>query len=61
MFYKRDSAPCSLSPSLFDATRKILRRWDGLGVANEIRAVLNAGVRSLFFNGQFDLICNHVR
>lgn len=30
-------------------------------MTEELRAVLNAGVRSLFFNGQFDLICNHVR
>ena len=35
-------------------------RWDGLGVTNEVRTVLNANIRSLFFNGQYDLICNHV-
>ncbi|CAN0446371.1 unnamed protein product, partial [Laminaria digitata] len=33
---------------------------DGLGVTNEVRQVLNANIRSLFFNGQYDLICNHV-
>lgn len=38
----------------------VIFRWDGLGVTNELRSVLNAGVRSLFFNGQYDLICNHV-
>ncbi|CAM9648366.1 unnamed protein product [Ascophyllum nodosum] len=37
-----------------------LAKWDGLGVTSEIRSILNAGVRSLFFNGQYDLICNHV-
>lgn len=29
-------------------------------MTNELRTILNAGVRSLFFNGQYDLICNHV-
>ena len=29
-------------------------------MTKELRVVLNAGVRSLFFNGQYDLICNHV-
>eukprot|EP00904_Undaria_pinnatifida_P011519 jgi/Undpi1/7498/HiC_scaffold_22.g09971.m1 len=37
-----------------------LAKWDGLGVTNEVRTVLNANIRSLFFNGQYDLICNHV-
>ncbi|CAM9829589.1 unnamed protein product, partial [Ectocarpus sp. 13 AM-2016] len=37
-----------------------LSKWDGLGVTKELRSNLNAGVRSLFFNGQYDLICNHV-
>mmetsp|Transcript_17010 Transcript_17010/g.64855 ORF Transcript_17010/g.64855 Transcript_17010/m.64855 type:complete len:916 (-) Transcript_17010:1037-3784(-) len=35
-----------------------LKYQDGLGVTAEIRAVLESGVRSVFFNGEFDLICN---
>ncbi|CAM9569654.1 unnamed protein product [Discosporangium mesarthrocarpum] len=37
-----------------------LAKWDGLGVVDELRMVLTEGVRTLFYNGQFDLVCNHV-
>ena len=33
---------------------------DGLGVTEQIGRVLDSGVRGLFFNGVFDVICNHV-
>jgi hypothetical protein len=37
-----------------------LSKWDGLGVTSELALALDADVRFLFFNGQYDLICNHV-
>lgn len=33
---------------------------DGLGVLPEISKSLISGVRALFFNGAYDVICNHV-
>lgn len=53
------NVPWVAPPGLL-CVRLIRRRWDGLGVTEEVRTVLNANVRSLFFNGQYDLICNHV-
>lgn len=41
-------------------TFDVRQRWDGLGVTDDLRSLLNMGIRSLFYNGQFDLICNHV-
>lgn len=37
-----------------------LKHQDGLGVTAEITKLLERQVRSLFFNGVFDVICNHV-
>mmetsp|Transcript_9648 Transcript_9648/g.14358 ORF Transcript_9648/g.14358 Transcript_9648/m.14358 type:complete len:680 (+) Transcript_9648:26-2065(+) len=37
-----------------------LKHQDGLGVTNEVTAVLERGVKILFFNGMNDIICNHV-
>ncbi|CAM9875356.1 unnamed protein product [Chrysoparadoxa australica] len=37
-----------------------LAKWDGLGVMDELAHILESGVKVLFFNGQFDLICNHI-
>ncbi|KAG5176491.1 Alpha/Beta hydrolase protein [Tribonema minus] len=37
-----------------------LAQWDGLGVMPQVASILEAGQRLLFFNGQHDLICNHV-
>lgn len=38
-----------------------LKQQDGLGVMGEVKRVLESGkVRALFFNGAFDVICNHV-
>lgn len=37
-----------------------LAHQDGLGVMNDVKYLLEAGIRLLFFNGMMDLICNHV-
>lgn len=37
-----------------------LSQWDGVGVTKEVASVLEGGLQLLFFNGQYDLICNHV-
>ncbi len=38
-----------------------LKKQDGLGVMGEVGRILDDGsVRALFFNGAFDVICNHV-
>lgn len=37
-----------------------LKHQDGLGVTGDVVALLNNGVRLLFFNGVNDLICNHI-
>jgi len=37
-----------------------LKHQDGLGVATDVEALLERGMRMLFFNGMNDLICNHV-
>lgn len=37
-----------------------LKAQDGLGVTGEVARILEEGVRALFFNGAFDVICNHV-
>lgn len=37
-----------------------LKHQDGLGVTKELAAVLDHGVRALFYNGKYDMICNHV-
>jgi carboxypeptidase C (cathepsin A) len=41
-------------------TAAMLQQWDGQGVTSEVTSVLEAGIPLLFFNGQYDLICNHI-
>ena len=33
---------------------------DGLGVAEEVKSLLNTGIPLLFYNGILDLVCNHI-
>mmetsp|Transcript_6476 Transcript_6476/g.9922 ORF Transcript_6476/g.9922 Transcript_6476/m.9922 type:complete len:621 (-) Transcript_6476:37-1899(-) len=37
-----------------------LAHQDGLGVTKELTLLLNNNIRFLFFNGIYDLVCNHV-
>jgi carboxypeptidase D len=37
-----------------------LGHLDGVGVTAELANVLNSGVRALFFNGQYDMVCHHL-
>jgi len=37
-----------------------LKHQDGLGVTEQVGRILEGGVRALFFNGAFDVICNHM-
>jgi carboxypeptidase D len=55
----------SESPMVFqectDPPYDHLKQQDGLGVMGEVKRILEGGkVRALFFNGAFDVICNHV-
>ena len=43
-----------------DAAGGYLALMDGLGVQTEIVNLLNRGTPILFYNGQYDLICNHM-
>ena len=43
-----------------DPPYNALKHQDGLGVQNDVKELLNANIRLLFFNGIHDLICNHV-
>jgi carboxypeptidase D len=43
-----------------DPPYNALSHQDGLGVVEDVVALLEDGVRLLFFNGMDDLICNHV-
>jgi carboxypeptidase D len=43
-----------------DPPYNALAHQDGLGVVNDVVALLEDNVRLLFFNGMNDLICNHV-
>lgn len=43
-----------------DPPYNALKHQDGLGVTKELESLLNANLRILFYNGQYDLICNHV-
>ena len=60
----KDALHASESPLTFqectDPPYDHLKSQDGLGVTNEVTRILEGGVRALFFNGAFDIICNHV-
>mmetsp|Transcript_4542 Transcript_4542/g.5811 ORF Transcript_4542/g.5811 Transcript_4542/m.5811 type:complete len:709 (-) Transcript_4542:153-2279(-) len=43
-----------------DPPYNALKHQDGLGVTKDITYLLDKGVRTLFFNGQYDMICNHI-
>ncbi len=43
-----------------DAAGGYLALMDGLGVQPQIVNILNRGTPILFYNGQYDLICNHI-
>jgi carboxypeptidase D len=43
-----------------DPPYNALKHQDGLGVQEDVKSLLNANIRLLFFNGIHDLICNHV-
>jgi carboxypeptidase D len=43
-----------------DPPYNALAHQDGLGVIDNVKYLLEAGIRLLFFNGIMDLICNHV-
>ena len=43
-----------------DPPYNALAHQDGLGVTDDVRYILEAGINLLFFNGIMDLICNHV-
>jgi Serine carboxypeptidase len=43
-----------------DPPYNALAHQDGLGVVNDVVALLENGTKLLFFNGIHDLICNHV-
>ena len=43
-----------------DPPYNALAHQDGLGVMDDVKYILEAGIRLLFFNGIMDLICNHV-
>ena len=43
-----------------DPPYNALAHQDGLGVTDDVRYILEAGIKLLFFNGIMDLICNHV-
>jgi len=60
----KDAVHASESPLNFqectDPPYDHLKSQDGLGVTSEVARILEGGVRALFFNGAFDIICNHV-
>ena len=60
----KDALHASESPLSFqectDPPYDHLKSQDGLGVTGEVARILEGGVRALFFNGAFDVICNHV-
>jgi len=37
-----------------------LSQWDGKGVTSELESVLNQNMNTMFFNGQYDIVCNHI-
>ena len=43
-----------------DPPYNALSHQDGLGVTGDVKYLLEAGVKLLFFNGVMDLVCNHV-
>jgi len=42
-----------------DPPYNALKHQDGLGVVGDIEKALDGGVKMLFFNGQFDIICRY--
>mmetsp|Transcript_34134 Transcript_34134/g.89807 ORF Transcript_34134/g.89807 Transcript_34134/m.89807 type:complete len:747 (-) Transcript_34134:123-2363(-) len=62
----REAIHATQTPHTFkecmDPPYDALKHQDGLGVVKELQVVLDHshGVRLLFFNGQFDIICNHI-
>jgi carboxypeptidase D len=43
-----------------DPPYNALAHQDGMGVTDDVRYLLESGIKLLFFNGIMDLICNHV-
>jgi carboxypeptidase D len=43
-----------------DPPYNALSHQDGLGVMDDVKYILEAGIKLFFFNGVMDLVCNHV-
>lgn len=42
-----------------DPVFNALRKFDGVSTLNKVQRVLSSGIRVLFYNGQWDMMCHH--
>ncbi|POM79271.1 Serine protease family S10 [Phytophthora palmivora] len=42
-----------------DGVFKALSKFDGVSTLNKVESLLQGGLRMLFYNGQWDMMCNH--